>query len=78
VVSSYYTHPIFGEADDCVEVTKDDDVHDGGRMSEQGHDGLLGDHGVPQSDHTVVTARSKQVYGSLQVETPNALAQTAK
>jgi hypothetical protein len=73
MVYCFYTYPILGEADDDVQVPEDEDVHYGGLMTEQGHEGLLGDHGVPQSDHAVITARSKEAHRSLQVETADTL-----
>ena len=72
------THPVLGEADDGVEMAHDDDVNYGSLVAEQGHEGLLGDHGVPQPDHAVLAARSEQVHGSVQVETPHTLARTCK
>jgi hypothetical protein len=56
----------------------DDDVNYGSLMAEQGHEGLLGDNGIPQPDHAVLAARSEQVNGSVQVETPHTLARTWK
>ena len=70
------THPIFGEADDGVEVAHDEDVYYWCLVAEERHKRQPSDHGVPQSDNTVIAASSEQVQRPLQVETANTLAHT--